>query len=63
MKSKEIIDSTTDSRIYKLAKRHFLMHTKGVCSRCHPRRGCNWGRSRFIKRSWKEYRKRQYKNG
>lgn len=60
MKSKEIMDSTTDSRIYKMAKR-FSLEAYGVCSRCPYRGGDNHGRSRLIKKNWKQYRKTQYK--
>ena len=61
MKTKEVMNSTTDSRVYKIAHREQMEHTHGCCSRCHPRRGCNWSRSGVVKRNWKVYRKTQYK--
>ena len=61
MKLKEIMDFTTDSRVYKIAKRLQLESYEGICSRCHPNRGCNARRSRLIKKNWKEFRRTQYK--
>lgn len=59
MKTKKVMNSTTNSRIYKLSKRLYLDHF-GLCSWCPPHGGCNWSRNN-LQRSWKEHRKTQYR--
>lgn len=53
---KKVMDTTTNSREYKLARRARI---PGFCTMCKPHRGCN---SRvYIRKNWKHYRKTQYK--
>ena len=47
---------TTDSRVYKMTKRKMEIS----CPICSPNRGCNRMRN-FYNRSWKHYRKTQWK--
>jgi len=58
-KRKHIIDTTTDSRTYKMARKQFLMQQSGRCIFCNPHRGCNknWNPSK----NWKRYRTTQWK--
>lgn len=60
MKTKELLKTTTNSNVYNRAYRHYLEYAHGICSRCPPRKGCNWGR-RNRDRNWKNFRKTQYK--
>ena len=47
---KKILDTTTNSRAYKLARRARIT---GNCPMCKPHRGCN---SRvYIRKNWKHY--------
>jgi hypothetical protein len=56
MKVKKVSEETMDSRTYKLAMRSIVLG----CPICGPNRGCN-GRSKKKQRSWKLFRKKQYK--
>jgi len=60
MRTKDIIDDTTDSRTYKAIRwLHLALTGKTNCSICPPHKGenSNWRKDR----SWKKYRRRQYK--
>lgn len=59
---KEIMDETTHPTIYKKAYWRYLCDKHGYCVLCWPHRGCNSERIRCKYRSWKRYRKTQYKN-
>ena len=57
MKEKRTIDETTNSRTYKRLRNAIY----SGCPLCSPHKGCNrWTFKRDI-RSWKEYRKTQWK--
>jgi hypothetical protein len=64
-KTKEELDSTTNSRIYKRLRKKYLSISKGLiyCEICGPNKGCNRRRKKIDKRSWKKYRKTQWKGG
>jgi len=60
MKKRERLETTTESKVYKRLKR---LRERTGCVICPPHRGCNrtsggnWGDTR----SWKKYRKTQWK--
>ncbi len=56
-KSRNLLSTTTNSRVYKSAKK--IQDCVG-CDRCRPHRGCN-GWWKYPKRNWKQYRNTQYK--
>ena len=56
-KIKQTVENTTDSRVYKMAQRH---RTLG-CPLCPPHGGCNRFKSSNEYRSWKYWRKKQWK--
>ena len=57
---KNSIKTTTDSRTYKLMQRKIIADMIGGCWICGPHQGCNYS---FYKksRSWKRFRKTQWK--
>ena len=58
---KENLETTTNSRVYKILKRKMLGNYEGLCPICGPHSGCNfWKKHRGIK-NWKEYRNAQWK--
>ncbi len=58
---KENLETTTNSRVYKILKRKMLDNYEGLCPICGPHSGCNfWKKHRGIK-NWKEYRNTQWK--
>jgi len=56
-KAHNLMEITEDSREYKMAMRDILTN----CPLCKPHRGCNRKHHREDWRSWKNYRKTQYK--
>lgn len=59
---KTVMKTTDNSALYNKAKIRRSMKDKGICPYCPLKGGENeglWGRK--IKRSWKQYRKVQYK--
>lgn len=56
MENKKIVDNTTNSRVYKMAKNPLI----SGCPICSPHKGCN-RRKRKIDHSWKNYRKTKWK--
>ncbi len=56
MKTKKTMENTDNSRVYKLVIRGLLF-----CPICKPNKGCNGDRYRITK-TWKEYRKNQWKD-
>ena len=56
MKYKKIIKTTSSSFIYRRAIRAIAS-----CPYCPPNRGCNRRNRSSNKRTWKKYRKHQYK--
>lgn len=58
MRTIDCLHGTADSRTYKMLRRIYTLQ----CSYCRPHRGENVNYRDFRRRSWKEYRKRQYKN-
>ena len=62
MKYYNITKTTTSSRNYKLAKKRIIERLGNRCFHCGPYSGCNWWRTNHrATRSWKNYRKTQYK--
>lgn len=57
LKNHELLKTTTDSRTYRMAQRAKVTG----CPFCGPHSGCNWRPSQWD-RSWKKFRKTQYKN-
>jgi len=55
MKIKKTLQETTDRKTYRSAANT----GHGNCSLCSPNRGCN--RNRKYDRSWKKYRKTQWR--
>ncbi len=61
IKYKTILDTTDNSRIYKLALKRHREHCGDIsCAWCPYHRKEN-GWSWFLQRNWKSYRKTQYK--
>jgi len=63
-KHKKIVDTTTNSRVYKIALKYYREATMQIsCSICPYHHGDNYNRFsyRWKKRNWKQYRKTQYK--
>ena len=62
-KYKKILDTTNNSRVYKIALKHYREITGDIsCAYCPYHRNENYTRySDYIKRNWKSYRKTQYK--
>ncbi|MDG1949658.1 MAG: hypothetical protein P8J32_02430 [bacterium] len=53
---------TTNSREYKITRFSKIASNEGLCDYCPPNKGCNsWRGGRKPNRSWKEYRKTQWK--
>ena len=61
MKARELSKTTTDSRTYKLLQKRILYKDEGLCWYCGLHSGCNRYSYR-VERSWKNYRKAQYRN-
>lgn len=60
MKAKVLVDTTTNSRIYKHARNVYISDKEGYCGWCQMNRGCNkWHRK--DQRNWKKFRKHQWK--
>lgn len=60
MKMYLVLKTTLNSSVYNKAHKRYLFHY-GICDRCRWHRGCN-NKYRFHKnKSWKQYRKYQYK--
>ena len=62
-KHKKIVDTTTNSRVYKIALKYYREATMQIsCSICPYHRGENY--KRYVSwrhRNWKHFRKTQYK--
>lgn len=56
-KAKKVVDSTNNSRVYRMAQREMI----DGCPICAPHKGCNKWTSGRWQRSWKKYRKTQWK--
>lgn len=57
-RSKKVSEETDNSRVYKYATKQYQIS----CPFCKPHRGCNRSRAVWKRRSWKIYRKTQYKD-
>jgi hypothetical protein len=57
---KETINTTTNSRVYKLLLKHKLLNYYGLCPICPPHGGCNFRKQKII-RNWKQFRKNKWK--
>ena len=59
---KEILDTTNNNRVYKIALKHYReLQCEISCSICPYHRGENYRRWGWKYRNWKNYRKTQYK--
>jgi len=58
MKTKQILNETDNGSVYRRVLRTYVSAKEGTCDRCRRGRGCN---RRITNRSWKNYRKTQYK--
>lgn len=58
--SNKVRENTVDNRTYKSV----LKDAKDLCPYCPPHQGCNYPRGKKSpdKRSWKNFRKTQYKS-
>lgn len=56
MKNKKIVENTSNSRVYKMARNVFISN----CPICSPHKGCNV-RKRKIDITWKNNRGNQWK--
>lgn len=59
---KENLETTTNSRVYKILKRKMLDKYEGLCPICGPHTGCNFWKKHRGLRNWKEYRKTQWRD-
>lgn len=57
MKPKQIVNSTTNSRVYKMTRYQFI----SPCPICSPHKGCNRMGLRKTPKSWKSQRKTKYR--
>ena len=61
-KYKKILDTTNNSRVYKIALKHYREITGDIsCAICPYHRHENQLYRDWRKRNWKNYRKTQYK--
>ena len=58
---KQKLETTTNSREYKIILRKVLDNNEGLCPICGPHTGCNFFKKYRPNRNWKEYRKTQWK--
>lgn len=58
---KEQLKTTTNKRVYKMLLRKLIYDKGGLCHYCGPHSGCNSNRGNKSHRSWKQYRKYQWK--
>lgn len=63
MKVKEILNTTTNSNVYKRVRGRYVTEKYGGCSHCSPNNGCNrvYKMKDNIQQSWKSHRKTQWK--
>lgn len=61
MRTKQILDTTTNSRVYKHTHAEYINEKVGGCKRCSLNRGCNRRYKDNRERSWKSHRKTQWK--
>ena len=59
-KEKEEMKWCSNSTLYNKLRWKRIYQDECLCPYCSPHAGCN-ARGDFFKRSWKEYRKTQYK--
>ena len=62
-RTKEELDFTTNSRVYRSLRKKYLSISKGLirCEICPANKGCNRRRKNFDERNWKNYRKTHWK--
>ncbi len=60
--TQEDFEWTTDSHQFMKIYRLTITRENGLCTKCHPHKGCNAYNKFHRKRSWKEYRKYQCKD-
>lgn len=60
-KNKQILERTTDNREYKITRNNQVSLDEGMCNYCPPHGGCNYWRKGKPQRSWKKYRKTQWR--
>ena len=60
-KYKDILNATDNSRVYKIALKHYREHMEINCSWCPYHRGENDKRGDWKRKSWKWHRNNQYK--
>ena len=59
---KSVLKNTSNSREYKITRFKKIASNEGLCDYCPPNKGCNsWRGGRKPYKSWKEYRKTQWK--
>lgn len=58
---KETLKTTTNRKVYKLLKRLAFYDDMGLCHYCGPHSGCNSNWKPRSSKSWKQYRKTQWK--
>jgi hypothetical protein len=59
---REVMDFTSNSCLYNRYRKMFLESERIIsCSRCPYHKSENFRRRRHAQRSWKEYRRTQYK--
>jgi len=60
MKVKKLLKETSNTTVFRRLFRKYTANKEGLCERCKRHSGCN---AHFNKnRSWKNFRKTQYKN-
>jgi len=60
-KPKQIVDTTTNSRVYNHARSTYIARKQAGCPLCTIGKGCNRRYKDNIQRSWKSNRKTQWK--
>ena len=61
MKNYDVLESTNNSRVYRMTQQRIISLEENKCFFCGPHSGCNSWR-KYGDRSWKRFRKTQYKN-
>lgn len=57
----ETMNTTTNSRIYKLLLKKYLSSNEGLCPICSPHKGCNYWNNGKPHKNWKYFRKNKWK--
>jgi len=59
---KGTLNETGHRRVHKLLYRADINNQESLCHLCSPHKGCNSGFGKQYQRSWKKFRKKQWKN-